>query len=84
VNPGYGFMNYFLNTGRRALPSAPEQAFFHLGSGNLVYVDPVNDLVVVARWIRDVGAMDGVIRRLLEGIVPSSSTPGVSRPRGGR
>jgi CubicO group peptidase (beta-lactamase class C family) len=71
VNPGYGFMNYFLNTGRRALPSAPEQAFFHLGSGtNLVYVDPVNDLVVVARWIRDLGAMDGVIRRLLEGTLP--------------
>ena len=71
VNRAYGFMNYFLNTGRRALPSAPERAFLHLGSGtNLIYVDPVNDLVVVARWIRDVQAMDGVIARLLEGARP--------------
>jgi CubicO group peptidase (beta-lactamase class C family) len=44
----YGFMNFFLNTGRRALPSAPEQAFYHLGAGNnVIYVDPVNDIVIV-------------------------------------
>ena len=68
VDRKYGFMNYFLNTGRRALPSAPEQAFWHLGAGsNIVYVDPVNDLVIVARWIRDVGTFNGVIGRLLEG-----------------
>ena len=68
VNPGYGFMNYFLNTGRRALPSAPAEAFWHLGAGNnIVYVDPVNDLVVVTRWIRDLQALDAVVARLLEG-----------------
>jgi CubicO group peptidase (beta-lactamase class C family) len=66
VNAGYGFMNYFLNTGRRAMPSAPEQSFQHRGAGNnIIYVDPVNDLVVVARWISSVRAMDGVIRQLL-------------------
>jgi CubicO group peptidase (beta-lactamase class C family) len=66
VSSAYGFMNYFLNTGRRALPSAPPQAFFHLGAGNnIVYVDPVNDLVVVARWIEDLEAMDAVIARLM-------------------
>jgi CubicO group peptidase (beta-lactamase class C family) len=69
VNTGYGFMNYFLNTGRRELPSAPEQAFAHRGSGaNIIYVDPVNDLVVVARWIRSNQAMDSVIQQLLTGI----------------
>jgi CubicO group peptidase (beta-lactamase class C family) len=53
ANPGYGFMNFFLNTGRRAVPSAPESAFYHLGSGaNVVYVDPEHDLVIVARWIQ--------------------------------
>jgi CubicO group peptidase (beta-lactamase class C family) len=67
VNDGYGFMNYFLNTGRRALPNAPEQAFWHLGAGNnVIYVDPVNDLVVVARWISNLRAFDGVIQRLLQ------------------
>jgi CubicO group peptidase (beta-lactamase class C family) len=71
VNQGYGFMNYFLNTGRRSMPSAPEQAFWHLGAGNnVIYVDPVNDLVVVARWITNLRAMDGVIKRLLEGARP--------------
>jgi CubicO group peptidase (beta-lactamase class C family) len=71
VNGAYGFMNYFLNTGRRALPSMPEQAFYHLGAGNnVIYVDPVNDLVVVARWISNVRALDGVLKRLLEGAKP--------------
>ncbi|MEO1246229.1 MAG: serine hydrolase [Pseudomonadota bacterium] len=52
VNPGYGHMNWFLNTGREAIPAAPESSFTHRGAGvNLVYVDRENDLVVVARWI---------------------------------
>lgn len=68
VEPGYGFMNWFLNTGRRRLPSAPETAFVHLGSGvNMVYVDPEHDLVVVARWI-DGQAMDGFIERVLAAV----------------
>jgi len=53
ANPGYGFMNWFLNTGRKSIPAAPESAFSHFGAGtNLVYVDRENNLVVVARWIR--------------------------------
>lgn len=37
----YGFMNYFLNTDRKLLPSAPADAFVHLGAGqNTIYVDP--------------------------------------------
>jgi CubicO group peptidase (beta-lactamase class C family) len=68
VQPTYGFMNFFLNTGRRQFPSAPERAFYHLGAGNnVVYVDPENDLVVVMRWIASLGAADAVIQRLLGG-----------------
>jgi len=68
AEPGYGFMNWFLNTGRKRLPSAPETSFCHLGSGtNMVYVDPENDLVVVARWI-DGSAMDGIVQRFLQAI----------------
>ena len=52
ANPGYGFMNWFLNTDQERIPAAPESAFSHLGAGtNMVYVDRENNLVVVARWI---------------------------------
>lgn len=69
VNTGYGFMNFFLNTGRRSAPSAPEQSWQHRGNGqNIIYVDPVNDLVVVARWINTARSMDTVIQQLLVGI----------------
>lgn len=68
ANPGYGFMNYFLNTDRERFPSAPESAFAHLGAGtNMVYVDPVHGLVVVARWI-DGGALAGFIERVLAAV----------------
>jgi CubicO group peptidase (beta-lactamase class C family) len=68
VNPQYGYLNFFLNTGRRALPNAPEQAFYHLGAGtNVIYVDPVNDIVIVARWIDNVRSLDGMIERLMAG-----------------
>jgi CubicO group peptidase (beta-lactamase class C family) len=65
AEPTYGFMNWFLNPGRKRLPSAPEKSFAHLGAGaNIVYVDPDNDLVVVARWIEE-KAFDGVVQRVL-------------------
>ena len=68
ANPGYGFMNFFLNTGREAWPSAPASAFAHLGNGtNMIYVDPDNDVVIVARWIQN-DALDGLIQRVLAAI----------------
>jgi CubicO group peptidase (beta-lactamase class C family) len=61
----YGFMNWFLNTNRRFIPSAPASAFAHMGNGtNMIYVDPENDLVVVVRWIER-NAIDGFIQRVL-------------------
>ena len=68
VNPTYGFMNYFLNTGQHLLPSAPESAFYHSGSGaNMVYVDPEHDLVIVLRWFQG-RERDGIVRRVLAAI----------------
>jgi len=65
AQPTYGFMNWFLNTNRQLLPSAPPTAFVHIGNGtNMIFVDPEHDLVAVARWI-DGGAMDGFVKRLL-------------------
>lgn len=65
VQPTYGFMNWYLNTDRKFIPSAPASAFAHMGNGtNMIYVDPTNDLVVVARWIEG-KAIDGLIQRIL-------------------
>jgi CubicO group peptidase (beta-lactamase class C family) len=64
AEPGYGFMNFFLNTGSKRLPEAPESAYAHLGNGtNAVYVDPTADLVVVARWIEN-DALAGLVQRV--------------------
>ena len=65
AQPDYGVMNWFLNTDRKQLPSAPASAFLHLGNGtNAIIVDPEHDLVVVARWIqRD--ALDGLMQRVI-------------------
>lgn len=52
--PTYGFMNFFLNTDRKWMPSAPANAFGHVGNGtNLVFVSPDHDLVIVVRWIEN-------------------------------
>lgn len=52
--PTYGFMNWFLNTDRKYYSAAPASAFVHVGNGtNIIYVDPDNDLVIVARWIEN-------------------------------
>jgi len=66
ANTGYGFMNFYLNTGRRQDPAAPESSWRHVGAGpNVVYVDPENELVVVSRW----GGADGeLIQTILESL----------------
>lgn len=61
-----GYMNWFLNTDNKLLPSAPASAFMHVGNGaNYIYVDPTHDIVMVVRWI-DNKAMDGAVKKLLE------------------
>jgi CubicO group peptidase (beta-lactamase class C family) len=68
VQRGYGFMNWFLNTERRLLPSAPENSFCHRGAGvNVVCAFPDYDLVIVARWIRG-DAVDGLVQRVLAAV----------------
>lgn len=74
VQPDYGFMNYFLNTGRKTWPKAPESAFAHRGAGqNIIYVDPENDLVIVARWIEG-DAVNPLIERVLDAIRPGTAS----------
>jgi CubicO group peptidase (beta-lactamase class C family) len=67
-NPNYGFMNFYLNTGKRQLPSLGEDVFMHLGNGtNAIVCDPANDLVVVTRWIDSNRSVDGVVAKVLAG-----------------
>jgi CubicO group peptidase (beta-lactamase class C family) len=68
VKTDYGYMNFFLNTDKKFLPSAPATAFAHLGNGNnVIYVDPEHNLVVVMRWIER-NAMDNVVKAVLEAL----------------
>lgn len=68
ANTGYGFMNYFLNTNKKLLPSAPEEAFVHIGNGtNIIYIDRKNELIAVVRWI-DNGALDGFVSKIIKAI----------------
>jgi hypothetical protein len=61
-------MNWFINTDKKYLPSAPESAFCHIGNGtNMVYVDKENDLVAVVRWISN-DSLDGFVKELLEAL----------------
>ncbi|MEJ0029932.1 MAG: serine hydrolase [Bacteroidota bacterium] len=65
AQPTYGFMNWYLNTDKKFLSSAPAKAFAHIGNGtNMIYVDPENDIVVVARWI-DGGSLNEFIEKVL-------------------
>lgn len=68
VKPDYGYMNFFLNTDKKYLPSAPASAFVHVGNGtNIIYVDPEHDLVMVVRWIKN-NAVNGMVQRVLQSL----------------
>ncbi len=50
LRPVYGYM-WWLNTGRLQFPAASASSFFALGAGgNVIWIDPAQDLVVVVRW----------------------------------
>ena len=75
VNPEYGFMNWFLNTGRKPLPAAPESSVTFRGNGqNIVYIDWDNDLVVVVRWINTGPPLNEFIGKVLAAMRPSVSS----------
>ena len=66
ANETYGYMNFYLNTDHRRYADAPEYTWTHSGAGsNLIYVDPANELVIVARWIQG-GRFDDVVHLVLD------------------
>ncbi|MBV9045538.1 MAG: serine hydrolase [Alphaproteobacteria bacterium] len=67
-NPGYGYMNWFLNTDQKLFPAARGDAYAFIGNGdNIVFVDPEHDVVAVVRWIDDAQKAEFV--RLLEAAI---------------
>jgi CubicO group peptidase (beta-lactamase class C family) len=69
IAPHYGYM-WWLNTGRQVLPSVPATNFFALGSGgNMIWIDPERDMVVVTRWL-EFAALDEFAKRVLEAVKP--------------
>ena len=76
ANQTYGYMNWFLNTGRKPLPSAPASAVTFQGNGsNIIYIDWENDLVVVVRWIQP-RALDEFIGRVLGSLAVTTPASG--------
>ena len=65
AQPGYGFMNWYNNRDGKLFPSAPPDAFAHIGNGtNIIIVIPARELVMVVRWI-DRPAIDEFVKRVL-------------------
>jgi len=74
ANAEYGFANWYLNPGRKVLPSAPASSVTFRGNGqNIVYLDWENDLVVVIRWI-DRPALDPFLGKVLAAIKPGEGS----------
>jgi CubicO group peptidase (beta-lactamase class C family) len=64
-NPGYGYMNWFLNTDQKMFPAARADAVAFVGNGtNMVFIDYEHDIVAVVRWVDDKQTAEFV--RLLE------------------
>jgi CubicO group peptidase (beta-lactamase class C family) len=63
-NPGYGFCNWFLNTGKKMYPDASADSVAFIGDGaNIVFIDYQHDMVAVVRWI-DGGKMKDFVKLL--------------------
>ncbi len=67
LNPRYGFM-WWLNTEPHMFEAASEKAFAAMGAGgNIVFMDPEFDLVIVTRWAgKGAEVINRVIRSLKE------------------
>lgn len=69
ANPEYGFCNWFLNPGKKSLPSAPESSVTFRGNGqNIIYIDWDHDIVAVVRWIGTTRQLDEFIGRVLKSV----------------
>jgi CubicO group peptidase (beta-lactamase class C family) len=69
--PDYGYL-WWLNTRQQQWPSGPASSFAAIGAGgNIIWIDPEHDIVLVWHW-HDYGeAVDGMIHRIMASIKSS-------------
>jgi CubicO group peptidase (beta-lactamase class C family) len=66
--PDYGYL-WWLNTKQKQWPSGPATSFAAIGNGgNIVWIDPEHDIVLVWHWHESGGAVDGMIQRILASV----------------
>ena len=67
--PDYGYL-WWLNTKQKQWPSGPPSSFAAIGNGgNIVWIDPQHDMVLVWHWHKGGKAMDGMVQRLTAAVV---------------
>jgi CubicO group peptidase (beta-lactamase class C family) len=72
ANPNYGYCNWYLNTGRKPLPAAPESAVRFVGNGsNIIYIDWENDLVAVVRWMSGDKSLNEFVGAVIASLKPA-------------
>jgi|SRR5579872_3504044 len=69
--PDYGYL-WWLNTKQKQWPSGPPSSFAAVGNGgNIVWIDPEHDIVLVWHWHEPGKAVDGMIQRIVASVTGS-------------
>ena len=69
--PDYGYL-WWLNTKGKQWPSAPVTSFAAVGNGgNIVWIDPEHDVVLVWHWHEGGKALDGMMQRIVAAVASS-------------
>jgi CubicO group peptidase (beta-lactamase class C family) len=69
--PDYGYL-WWLNTKQHQWPSGPASSFAAIGNGgNMVWIDPEHDIVLVWHWHEPGKAVDGMIQRIVASVTGS-------------
>ena len=69
--PDYGYL-WWLNTKQKQWPSGPPSSFAAVGNGgNIIWVDPEHDIVLVWHWHDNGKAVDGMIQRIVAAVTGS-------------
>jgi CubicO group peptidase (beta-lactamase class C family) len=66
--PDYGYL-WWLNTKRKQWPSGPASSFAAVGNGgNIIWIDPEHNIVLVWHWSESGKAVDGMIQRIMASV----------------
>jgi CubicO group peptidase (beta-lactamase class C family) len=66
--PYYGYL-WWLNTKGKEWPSGPHSSFAAVGNGgNIIWIDPDHDIVLVWHWHANGNAVDGMIQRIVASV----------------